>query len=613
MKHLWKISLILGLILSACGGLAGEPEIVATVPVSQMQQTTTEPEAITLPVSMPNIEMGAAVYQVNCIRCHGETARGDGEFVMSGQIPPLMDFNTGERQAEFSPVEWFEVITNGRLETLMPPWGGSLSSAERWSVAMYLYSLPYTPEQISEGEVLYQSTCAECHGANAAGTSDAPAIAGIYELSDTAAIAQVVNGTENMPAFGDQLSSEEITSLIAYVRTVGGGDAQQETVVESDTSLEPTIGTISGAVANGSIDGTVPENMIVQLHIVDRSFNEEIVETRLNSDGTFAFEELPIDAHHGFVATIFYQGSYFASEFIAGDFGVTEIDLPITLYEATNDPSVIRIEDITAQIFADAGELQVVEIITVTNTSDRVFIGEEAISSTSDRITLSFPLPETSNYLSMGDERYIVSDDGQVVMDTRAVIPGEPHTVHVSYTIPYDGSATLNQQMPYPLAGTMSVFIATNGLTLESEQIEALGLQMMGSTVMETYGSEEIGIPAGGLLSLVINGTPQTSSFTTTTTTTSQSSSSNKITDNPLAVGMIVVGMSLIAVSVFFLWRERSQQHIKVDNTALINELLKQIADLDVQHGAGEISDSVYQSKRAKLKKQVSQLMQANS
>ncbi|RMG72929.1 MAG: hypothetical protein D6711_11970, partial [Chloroflexi bacterium] len=471
MRSLWEISIILVMILSACGGLAGEPEIVATMPVSQSAAHTQTPDV--LPDTMPNLEMGAVVYQTNCVRCHGESARGDGELVLNGQIPPLMDFNSGERQAQSSPVEWFDIVTNGRLETLMPPWSGSLSNTERWAVTMYLYSLAYSPQQISAGETIYQASCAECHGENATGTSEAPAIAGIFERSDSAAAQLIANGTANMPAFID-FSAEEITNVIAYLRTVGSGTLSSDSGAEIDEAIEPTLGTISGTVINGSMDGVIPQNMVVQLHVVDRSFNEQIIETRLNSDGTFRFDDILIDPNHGFVATIFYQGSYFTSDFIPGDFGMTQIDLPITLYEPTNDPSVLRIEEITAQIFADAESLQVVEIITLTNMSDHVFIGEEAISSP-DRITLQFPLPEQATYLDIGDERYRISDDGQFVMDTQAVLPDKPHIVHLGYTLPYDGSVILNQQMPYPFAGMINVLIGTDGVVIQSNQLQPLG------------------------------------------------------------------------------------------------------------------------------------------
>ncbi len=64
-------------------------------------------------------------------------------------------------------------------------------------------------------------------------------------------------------------------------------------------------------------------------------------------------------------------------------------------------------------------------------------------------------------------------------------------------------------------------------------------------------------------------------------------------------------------ISAFFLWRE--YQHNKMGENRqdrLITQLLKQIADLDIQYEAGDIAHDIYQAKRAKLKKQVTQLMQ---
>jgi mono/diheme cytochrome c family protein len=129
--------LICVLLLTACGGLAGEPEVVGQVP----QQA---PQAVTVlqpPNTQPDLTRGAEIFAENCVRCHGATGVGDGEFVQSGQITAIPDFTDPAQHAERTPAEYYTQVTNGNLAKLMPPFSGSLSDEERWSVANYVFTL----------------------------------------------------------------------------------------------------------------------------------------------------------------------------------------------------------------------------------------------------------------------------------------------------------------------------------------------------------------------------------------------------------------------------------------------------------------------------------------
>src|SRR5258705_4356331 len=81
------ILLIIGVAsLTACGGLAGEPPIVATFP----PQPTSLPDTdVGYPLQPPDLARGAQVFAANCTRCHGTTGAGDGELVKYGQVAPV--------------------------------------------------------------------------------------------------------------------------------------------------------------------------------------------------------------------------------------------------------------------------------------------------------------------------------------------------------------------------------------------------------------------------------------------------------------------------------------------------------------------------------------------
>lgn len=74
---------------------------------------------------------------------------------------------------------------------------------------------------VAAGEVLYAENCAVCHGGELEGVTG-PALADA-ELGhpDSDFVSTITEGKgDEMPAFGDQLSSEEIVSVVDYVRTV---------------------------------------------------------------------------------------------------------------------------------------------------------------------------------------------------------------------------------------------------------------------------------------------------------------------------------------------------------------------------------------------------------
>ncbi|MEO1287681.1 MAG: cytochrome c, partial [Chloroflexota bacterium] len=130
---------VLSMVMVACSDLAGEPEIVATVPSASNTVADVE-----LPPSAPDIANGARIYQQSCTSCHGEMGAGDGELVESGDVPRMGSFLDPVHMRQQSPAFYYDIITNGNIINLMPPWSGSLSVQERWDVAMYTARCKHT-------------------------------------------------------------------------------------------------------------------------------------------------------------------------------------------------------------------------------------------------------------------------------------------------------------------------------------------------------------------------------------------------------------------------------------------------------------------------------------
>lgn len=78
------------------------------------------------------------------------------------------------------------------------------------------------------GATLFQSRCQMCHGADGKGDTPTgkafkvpnlhdPAVA---KMSDADLTAVITKGKNKMPAFGTRLSSPQIDSLVAFIRTL---------------------------------------------------------------------------------------------------------------------------------------------------------------------------------------------------------------------------------------------------------------------------------------------------------------------------------------------------------------------------------------------------------
>ncbi|MEH6824167.1 MAG: c-type cytochrome [Motiliproteus sp.] len=85
-----------------------------------------------------NVNMGVALYQRNCVVCHGVTGDGNGPrayFI----FPKPRDFRAPEAQAKYSRAHLFDVISKGTLGSEMPAWNKVLTDAEIGHLAEYVF------------------------------------------------------------------------------------------------------------------------------------------------------------------------------------------------------------------------------------------------------------------------------------------------------------------------------------------------------------------------------------------------------------------------------------------------------------------------------------------
>lgn len=131
-------ALAISLTLSACSGPDSDlPGAYRHVEVPEARLRSGEA-----------IARGEALYETNCVLCHGERGNGRGQR-SSGFVRKPTRFADPTWRRGTSPRRAFFVVREGRQGTPMPSWS-TLSEDETWDIVAYVLSLAEAP---SRGEV----------------------------------------------------------------------------------------------------------------------------------------------------------------------------------------------------------------------------------------------------------------------------------------------------------------------------------------------------------------------------------------------------------------------------------------------------------------------------
>jgi cytochrome c oxidase cbb3-type subunit III len=162
------------------------------------------------------MKMGVRLFANNCAVCHG--ADGGGVF----GFPNLTD---SDWLYGGTPTAIAETLHKGRNGN-MPGWGPVIGEANVISVSEYVLSLSgsdHDASKIAQGSLVFQQSCAACHGADGKGnqTLGAPNLTDniwLYAGGREGIQQSVRYGRANvMPAQTDKLQEGKIHLLAAYV------------------------------------------------------------------------------------------------------------------------------------------------------------------------------------------------------------------------------------------------------------------------------------------------------------------------------------------------------------------------------------------------------------
>ncbi len=441
----WLFLLVSALALSACS-LAED----VTPPPNYVPPTVApSPTPLATPTAF-DLEAGKAIYEAKCLACHGPTGMGDGPQAEALGVP-VAALGDPAVASQATLEDWFLVVTNGRLDAMMPPFT-SLTDQQRWDVVAYAMTLhqggpPETPTAVPT------ATAAETESADA-GT---PA-----------------------PAEGTAAPTEAAEDVLTIVGSVIYGSG--ETLPAADLQAE--------------LRGYDPDDQ--------GNFTLAYAEkTEVAADGTFTFENVPNVQHRGFVVTVSYQDVEYSSEpqFLLPDQPLQPFE--VYIYEVTTSTDSLNVS--RAHIFFSQpapGLLEVVEVYVITNNSTQTVVPLDETTP-----SLTFSLPEGAANLRFEGGvlggRFVETENG---FGDLQPVPGlAQQQIVFGYTLPYDGKLELTRRFTLNVDSVLAIMPA--GMTMESPFFTFQGQESFQGEAFNTYLSQAI--PAGGEISLKLEGQPE--------------------------------------------------------------------------------------------------------
>lgn len=566
--------ILIALALSGCGGLGGEPEIVATIPPS----VSSESAKSVARDWQPDIVNGARIFAERCVECHGLRGDGRGDLALAGSVEAPLDMTDWSVVAAKSPLEWFEIITTGRIENLMPPWENALSEAERWDVALYSYTLAYDEELLARGEQVWGESCGEC---------DLPTLAPPV-FSDVDYGAKL-----NQEIFGSALEDAAASAAAAYarMRTLQAEAAGAET----ETAARVEIG---GRVIHGTDGGIVPAETIVQLRYGNFDSGYRIAERTIDADGAFQFDGIPYATEFDYAVGALYGERLFSQRVFPGQ----DDERLITVYDETNDPLAVSIARIDLYIEPVSLEglgagLTVSQRLTYRNSSDRIYTSGRGFDDGREA-SLLIQFPVGAKLLSgEAQGRYVVIEDldqlPDSVIDTRPVLPGEVHDVLLEYWLPYNGAAQFEQDFNNLIDAAVTVTLS-NDLSVASDWLQRNDKAGLGAGIRQ-FGADP-SVERGPRISFDIRGDPFATSSDDHSVVTSESLPG-------LLLGVIALAGALLG-GLGLMKRRVDKKGGEIEG------LVAELARLEADHDQGRINHDLYHQRRRALKAKLAQLME---
>ncbi len=323
----------------------------------------------------------------------------------------------------------------------------------------------------------------------------------------------------------------------------------EATQLAADEVISPTVvvGVVSGLVTNGS-GGELPVGAEVMLHGFDQMQMTITQTTTVSAEGIFSFNDIEMPDGRMFFASLQHQDATFGSDIATVEAGLANLDLPITIYDTTQDTAALKIDRL--HLFFEQGETQtmrVAELLVISNTGDKAIVSTDA-----NQPAVTFNLPEGYQNLQFQDGelggRYIQTAAG--FGDTTTIYPGQgTYQILMAYDLPYNRKLELSQTMTLP-ADAVVILVPDQSFQVRGDNLQDAGTRDMSGVSYQMYNLN--GIEAGEQLNLTVSSKLTLGNSTRT----------------GLVVGLGALGLALIFGGVWLYWKNRTRDTETEDSVA---------------------------------------------
>jgi len=370
----------------------------------------------------------------------------------------------------------------------------------------------------------------------------------------------------------------------------------------------PDSGIISGQLVNGTAGGSSIAGQTVTLTVYLNDVETGNNTARTGADGKFVFNGLSTATGNSYAVKLKYQEADYFSERLSLADNATEKATTLTVYDSTTSDAAVGIAAAHTIIYLGQADLEVVEYLVFTNSSDRTYIGSGEITLTGGKRTLKLPLPDDVTELQYGGELVVghVLPDANGLVDTTPVLPGDK-LIAYSYKVGYDaGSASykFSQKIDYP--------IASYNFLVQGESTIAASGQLSAGRVVDFQGLKFVSLSgsdlaAGETLNIQLSGLDQAGS-----SQTGSSGSGNQLTT--ILVVLILMVVLGGGAGFVYMMKKKNPQQVSLEGSpeGTGGQLLLEIAGLDDDFENGKIEKENYTKLRAEKKSRLVGLMQGS-
>lgn len=305
------------------------------------------------------------------------------------------------------------------------------------------------------------------------------------------------------------------------------------------------------------------------------------------SNGRFVFRGVPADPDFRYTVETLYRGGLFVGGNVEVEAGQRQ-PVELRVWDTTSDPSILSVARDHIFVVQNEGDTGILESVTISNSSTKAYIGRGAAIAGSveqPTQTLGFALPPQA----LGERVDIVSSDINRLYATEAdfgfaatvaIPPGETNTIFGYGVDQSGGTYDISRRALYSTE-EFSVF-AADPLRVESNRLVYDDEVNVRGDRYKKWSSP-VPLQAGDIIPLSV---------------VAEGGSSPGLT-----VGLaLLLGGLVAAIAVALLVRSRRSRRATPRESREPDDVLVAIAELDLQHESGSISEQEWSQRRRALK-----------